>query len=205
MIIVLAPRLEPHASVRGAHAVVRYQRNQPLIAVDRFFRGLHSGHLSAVPPLSTVHLVVFVAGTLTRGRLFDAVGYIYREARVRSLLLVPCSAGMESRMQTLAQLAWRAFGVTVDACLEPGFGHGRVVRCTSFVAGAVPIVAPSSEHFPKFRRLHARMPLTSLLDVATLLEHTSGQRAVRPTGLKAVQVELGIAHAELAAPSITEE
>jgi hypothetical protein len=196
MIVALAPHKELHAARREVHAVVRYARNKPRTALEQFFHSQGATMLPGVPPLSTVNLVMWVPSTLSVGRALDALTYAYSLSLLRSVLLVPCSFGLENRMCALAQKARRALGFSVDACLEPGFGHGNVVRCSSFVSGAVPIVAPSSEHFPKFRRVHARLPFTSLYDLPTLLAHACGDRSVRPLRAEAVQVELGIAHAQ---------
>jgi hypothetical protein len=205
MLVALAPPREHHAARPGVHAVVRFARNKPVEALERFYAQLSADHLANVPPLSSVHLVFFVPWSLTQTRALGALAYVYRQSLLRSLLLVPCDQGMSERMCKLAQLAHRQLGLHVDACLEPGFGHGRVVRCSSFVAGAVPIVAPTSEHFAKFRRVHARIPFTAQHELSTLLAHTCGNSSVRPLRAEAVQVELGIAHAELAAESVAEE
>lgn len=205
MLVVLAPQREHHAARPGVHAIVRFARNKPVEALERFYAQLSEGQLANVPPLSSVHLVMFVPWSLTQSRALGALSFVLQRSLLRSLLLVPCELGMGPRMSKLAQLAHRQTGLHVDACLEPGFGHGRVVRCSSFVAGAVPIVAPTSEHFPKFRRVHARIPFTSMHELATLLAHTCGNSSVRPLRAEAVQVELGIAHAERSAEAVSED
>jgi hypothetical protein len=205
MLVVLAPPREHHAARPGVHAIVRFSRNKPIAALERFYAQLADGHLANVPPLSSVHLVMFVPWSLTQARALGALSFVHQRSLLRSLLLVPCDNGMGERMCKLAQLAHRQVGLHVDACLEPGFGHGRVVRCSSFVAGALPIVAPSSEYFPKFRRVHARIPFTSQHELATLLAHTSGNSSVRPLRAEAVQVELSIAHAERPAEAVSED
>ncbi len=205
MLVVLAPPREHHAARAGVHAVVRFAGNKPLAALERFYAQLAEGHLANVPPLSSLHLVIFVPWSLTQSRALAALNFVYRTSLLRSLLLVPCNNGMDERMATLAQYAHRSVGLPVDACLEPGFGHGRVVRCSSFVAGALPIVATTSAHFPKWRRVHARLPFTSQHELATLLAHACGNRSVSPLRPKAVQVELSIPHAERPTEAVSKD
>jgi hypothetical protein len=204
MIVALAPHKELHASRREVHAVVRFARNKPRTALEQFFQTQGATMLPGVPPLSTINLVMWVPSSLSIGRALDALTYAYQQSLLRSLLLVPCSFGLENRMRALAQKAHRSLGFPVDACLEPGFGHGNVVRCSSFVSGAIPIVAPSSEYFPKFCRVHARLPFTQLYDLPTLLSHACGNSSVRPLRAEAVQVELGIAHAQRTLEPVSE-